>query len=74
MISKKIEYEAIAAEKARTLAQAVGHAVCHGSDGICPTCGHVGLYDLEGLGVSAASIFYSALDDKWRCSGCAFSA
>ncbi len=53
------QYESIAKEEACRLAQTLTHTVEHGSDGFCPNCGQPRIYDLKGLGVSAASIFFS---------------
>lgn len=74
MITEKRAYESIAEEKARSLAETVSHSVAHGSEGFCPTCGHAGFYDLKGLGVSGASIFYSTTEGKWRCMSCELDA
>ena len=43
---KKI-YETISHEKARVLQESVEHAVRHGGEGDCPSCGQPGIYDLK---------------------------
>ncbi len=67
---KTAAYEALAKKEAKSLEQVVGHSVGHGNEGTCPNCGHIGLYDMKGLGLSAASIYFSAADDKWQCMAC----
>lgn len=67
-------YETIVSEKAKELEQTVGHAVSHGSEGTCPTCGHVGQYDLKGFGLSGASIYFATVVEKWRCMLCELDA
>lgn len=70
MTTEKSEYESVVEEKTRRLAKTINHRVDHGSEGFCPSCGHAGIYDLIGAGVSPSSIFYSLTDEKWRCMLC----
>jgi hypothetical protein len=70
MGAKADAYEALVNEEARCLERAAGHPVSHGSGGTCPTCGHAGLYDLKGPGLSPASIYFSVADERWRCMVC----
>ena len=70
MGTKGDAYDVLVKEKARRLEQVVGHAVGHGREGACPNCGHTGLYDLQGSGLSAASIYFSITDESWRCMIC----
>lgn len=67
---EKHHYEQIVTEKARELQQRVDHTVSHGSDGVCPGCGHSGFYDLQGLGVTAGSIFFNTIREQWSCMLC----
>lgn len=63
-------YEALVSNKVRVLEQDAGHKISHGADGTCPSCGHVGIYDLRGGGVSPSSIYFSTAVEKWRCMSC----
>lgn len=63
-------YELVSKIKADLLQQSVTHTVEHGNTGECPTCGHHGIYDLNGSGLTASSIFFSTTEDKWRCMLC----
>jgi hypothetical protein len=65
-----IDYETICREKAAKLQKSVAHVVSHGSKGECPKCGQIGIYDLKGVGLTAASIFYSTHHGQWRCMLC----
>ncbi len=63
-------YEALVNEEAKSLQRLAGHEVSHGSEGVCPSCGHQGIYDMKGCGLSGASIYFSAAVNKWCCMAC----
>ena len=63
-------YEAVAGEKLMELGRSLGRTLAHGSAGVCPSCGHAGLFDIRGAGLSAASIYYSLATGSWRCPAC----
>ena len=70
MSMKADVYEALAIQEAKLLERIAGHSVSHGEKGPCPTCGHLGVYDMKGFGLSSASIYFSVVDEKWRCMAC----
>ncbi|MBI1921950.1 MAG: hypothetical protein HYS23_12815 [Geobacter sp.] len=71
---KAIDYELLSSKKAEVLQKSTAHSVRHGSEGLCPTCGQSGIYDLKGLGLMASSIFYSTELEQWRCPLCDLGA
>jgi hypothetical protein len=72
MVEIKRVYEALVKKKVKELGEIVEDPIIQGVEGVCPNCGHFGYYDLEGLGLSASSIFYSAATGGWRCRMCEF--
>lgn len=70
MLMETHVYEALVIKKARALEEETGQQISHGGDGACPGCGHAGVYDLNGFGVAASSIYFSTAVDKWRCMCC----
>jgi hypothetical protein len=70
MSNRTAAYEALVNEEAKSLQLVSGHEVTHGSEGVCPRCGHQGIYDVKGSGISGASIYFSASEEKWRCMAC----
>lgn len=74
MDESKHKYEVFIDQKAHDLGKVAEHPVCHGSEGVCPNCGHFGYYDLHGLGLSPSSIFYSTVLGEWRCRMCEFES
>jgi hypothetical protein len=63
-------YEALANQEAKLLERIVGHSISHGEKGACPSCGHLGFYDMKGFGLAPTSIYFSIVDGKWRCMAC----
>lgn len=68
------QYERRVVEEADSLQKLSGTTVAHGSEGDCPGCGHVGIFDLQGAGLTAGSIFFSTTLEKWLCPACDINA
>ncbi|WP_243372882.1 hypothetical protein [Geotalea sp. SG265] len=70
MTTKTAEYEALVKEKALSLQTNAGDCIAHGNEGACPCCGHLGIFDMKGSGLTAGSIYFSTAVNKWRCMAC----
>lgn len=71
MYENREEYELIVRQRLIALEWAMGHSVRHGDPGLCPRCGLMGVFDVEGLGFGRDnSIYYSTVYNEWRCRFC----
>jgi hypothetical protein len=61
MVATHKAYEALVTEKAWELEEAGNHPASHEGEGVCPSCGQFGQYDLKGFALSASSIFSSTI-------------
>lgn len=73
MFETRKEYEAIVRHQTLLLEWAAGRRIRHGDRGVCPRCGTVGRFDLDGPGFAPGagnSIYYSTVFNEWRCRIC----